>query len=132
MKLRNFRLTIIAGLMMVAVAAWGGNNDNPGHRGKMIGTPKGIGSTLTAAQLDAVNGFLELTGKAKCDVTMGQINYRTPGVQPGEMTNASAAVLIPGGPDCPGPFPLIAFSRGTKLEKAYTNAQIPIMRIPCS
>ncbi|MBU1419782.1 MAG: lipase family protein [Proteobacteria bacterium] len=120
MKFWNVSLTIITGLMMVAVAAYGGNNTGP--RGKVIGTPKVIGNTLTAAQLDAANGFLELTGKAKCDVTVMQINYQTPGVQPGEMTNASAAVLIPGGPDCPGPFPLIAFSRGTQLEKAYTNA----------
>jgi pimeloyl-ACP methyl ester carboxylesterase len=122
MKFWNYRLTIITGLMMVAVAAWVGNNDNYGTCGKVIGTPKAIGSTLTTAQLDAANGFKELTGKAKYDVTVVQINYQTPGVQPGEMTNASAAVLIPGGPDCPGPFPLVAFSRGTKLEKAYTNA----------
>ncbi len=122
MKFWNIQLNIIAGLMMVAVAAWGGNSDNPGPRGKVIGTPKVIGSTLTPAQLDAANGFLELTGKAKCNVTVAQINYQTPGVQTGEMTNASAAVLIPGGSDCTGPFPLLAFSRGTKLEKAYTNA----------
>ena len=122
MKFWKFRLAIIAGLMMVAVAACGGNTHNTDPRGKVIGTPTVIGSTLTAAQLDAANGFLELTGKAKCDVTLAQINYQTPGVQPGEMTNASAAVLIPGGPDCPGPFPLVAFSRGTKLEKAYLNA----------
>ena len=122
MRLWNLRSAIIAGLMMVVAAAWGGSNGNPCPRGMVIGTPKVMGSTLTAAQLDAANGLLELTGKAKCDVTVVQINYQTPGVQPGEMTNASAAVLIPGGPDCPGPFPLIAFSRGTKLEKAYTNA----------
>ena len=122
MKFWKYGLTLMAGLMMVAVAAWGGNNGNTGPRGKLIGTPKVIGSTLTAAQLDAANGFQELTGKAKCNVTVVQINYQTPGAQPGEMTNASAAVLVPGGPDCPGPFPLIAFGRGTQLEKAYTNA----------
>jgi pimeloyl-ACP methyl ester carboxylesterase len=113
---------VLIGLMMLAVAVCGGCNDNPSPRGKLIGTPKVIGSTLTAAQLDAVNDFHELTGKAKCDVTVVQINYQTPGVQPGEMTNASAAVLIPSGSNCPGPFPLIAFSRGTQLEKAYTTA----------
>lgn len=123
MKFWNFRLTIIAGLMMVTAAACdGGNNDYTGPRGKVIGAPKIIGSTLTTAQLDAANDFQELTGKARCDVTVVQINYQTPGAQPGEMTNASAAILIPSGPDYPGPFPLIAFSRGTKLEMAYTNA----------
>jgi hypothetical protein len=64
MKFWNFKLTIIGGLMMVAVATWGDNN-NSGPRGKVIGTPKVIGSTLTVAQLDAANGFLELTGQAR-------------------------------------------------------------------
>ncbi len=114
-------LTLVLFILMMT-GCNGFNTDKLGPRGKVIGTPKVIGSTLTAAHIDAANGFQELTGTAKCDVTVAQINYQTPGVQPGEMTNASAAVLIPGGPNCPGPFPLIAFSRGTKLEKAYTNA----------
>jgi pimeloyl-ACP methyl ester carboxylesterase len=113
---------IIAGLML---AACGENNDNPSLRGSIIGTPKAIGSTVTTAQLDLItsaNGLRELTGTAKCDVTVTQINYQTPGVQPGKMTNASAAVLVPSGANCPGPFPLVAFGRGTTLERAHTNA----------
>jgi hypothetical protein len=38
------------------------------------------------------------------------------------MTNASAAVLVPSGVDCPGPFPLIAYVRGTNAFKAHTMA----------
>ena len=53
---------------------------------------------------------------------MVQINYQTPGAQPAEMTNASAAVLIPGGDNCPGPFPLLAYARGTEFEKNRTLA----------
>lgn len=93
-------------------------------RGDMIGGPAEI-ATLTTAQLDAMtagNGLQPLTGKARCDVMMALINYRTPGVQPGEMSNASAAVLIPGGAGCAGPFPLIAFARGTSLTRSHTNA----------
>ena len=117
----KYALIIIAGLMS---AACGENNDNPSPRGNIIGTPKVIDSILTAEQLDATNSLKVLTGTAKCDVTVAQINYQTPGVQSGEMTNASAAVLIPSGtdPSCQGPLPLIAFARGTQLEKAYTNA----------
>lgn len=80
---------------------------------------------MTTAQLDAASataGLQTLTGTAKCDVTVAQINYQTPGVQPGEMTNASAAVLIPSGANCPGPFPLVAYGRGTNVEKAYALA----------
>jgi len=51
-----------------------------------------------------------------------QINYQTSGVQPGEMTNASAAVLVPSGVGCPGPFPLIAYGRGSTYKKAYALA----------
>ncbi|MHB8770985.1 MAG: lipase family protein [Syntrophales bacterium] len=82
-------------------------------------------STLTAAQLDATTAAADLqtlTGKAKCDVTVAQINYQTSGVQPGEMTNASGAVLIPGGAGCPGPFPLLVYGRATNVSKAYTLA----------
>jgi len=96
-------------------------------RGNLIGPPVVIG-TQTKAQLDAItlSGLVALTGIAKCDVKVMQINYQTPGVQPGEMTNASAAVLIPSGdgPSCKGPSPLIAFARGTSLDKTHTNADI--------
>ena len=95
-------------------------------RGKIIGVPTEKGR-LTVEQLNTittVNGLQVLTGTAKCDVKVVQINYQTPGVQPGEMTNSSAAVLIPSGDDvsCKGPLPLIAFARGTKLDKVHTNA----------
>ncbi len=92
-------------------------------RGDIIGSPV-VKATLTTAQLDALSegGLQLLTGKATCSVTMAQINYETSGVQPSEVTNASAAILIPGGPGCPGPFPLIAFARGTSLIRSHTNA----------
>ncbi len=93
-------------------------------RGNLIGRPNAI-STLSTAQLDALAAaadLQELTGTARCDVTVAQINYQTIGVQPGEMTNASAAILIPSGAGCKGPFPLVAYSRGTQVEKAYALA----------
>jgi len=68
MKFCNYGLIIIAGLMMVAVAACSDNNDNPGPRGKVIGTPKVIGSTWTAEQLDTGNDFEELTKEKGSDL----------------------------------------------------------------
>ena len=69
-------------------------------------------------------GTAVLAGAAQCDVTVAQINYRTAGVQRGEFTNASAAVLIPSGPSCPAPFPLLVSGRATVLEKAQANADL--------
>lgn len=117
----KYGLIILTGLILVAC---GGSNDNPNPRGNVIGVPtvKGVQS---AAQLDAWTartGLQSLTGTAKCDVTVVQINYQTPGTQPSEMTNASATILIPSGAGCPGPFPLVAYGRATNLEKAYALA----------
>jgi len=129
----KFRLIVVAVLILTAC---GGNNDNPGPRGNVIGVPIEKGSQ-TIAQLDATTaatGLRALTGTAKCDVKVLQINYETPGVQPGEMTNASAAVLIPSGtdPSCQGPLPLIAFGRGTNLEKSHAVANMldPATNLP--
>ena len=118
-SLFNFKygLTILASLILSACC---GNLN-----GYIIGAPTVIGSKLTTAQIDATTaatGLQSLTGTAKCDVTVVQINYQTSGVQPGEMTNASAAVLVPSGVDCPGPFPLIAYGRGSTPFKAHTMA----------
>jgi len=95
-------------------------------RGSLIGVPV-TKAVQRAAQLDATHATLpalkSFTGTAQCDVTVTQINYQTPGVQPGEMSNSSAALLVPGGANCPpGPHPLIAYARGTAVDKAHTNA----------
>ncbi|HEX7395322.1 MAG TPA: lipase family protein [Anaerolineaceae bacterium] len=117
--MNNFKygLIILAGLILTACSG----NIN----GYIIGVPTVIGSKLTTAQIDATTaatGLQPLTGTAKCDVTVVQINYQTSGVQRGEMTNASAAVLVPSGAGCPGPFPLIAYGRGTTPFKTHTMA----------
>lgn len=122
----NYRKSGMIILMALMLAACGGNNDSPDPRGELMSAPIEK-STQSAGQLDSVtsaNGLQVLTGPAKCDVKVIEINYQTPGVLPGEMTNASAALLIPGGSGvgCQGPLPLVAFARGTNLEKAHTNA----------
>lgn len=131
------------GLIILAVltfAACGGNNPSPDPnpdptptpdpRGKVIGVPTVI-AQRTIAQINAkaatsatpgVQPLQAFTELARCDVTVVQINYQTPGVQPAEMANASAALLLPGGSNCPGPFPLIAYAHGTEFEKNRTLA----------
>ena len=113
-----FALTLLEGCF----SSRSGNNT--AIRGNVIGVPKII-SKVTVTQLDAITAAADLqtlTGKANCDVTVVQINYQTIGVQSGEMTNASAAVLIPSGTGCKGPFPLVAYGRGSTYKKAYTLA----------
>lgn len=123
MNYRKCGLTILVGLLL---AGCGGNNDSPSPRGKLIAVPaeKSTQSMVQINTATTASGLQVLTGPAKCDVRVVQINYQTPGAQAGEMTNASAALFVPGGTDpaCQGPLPLVAFARGTNLEKAHTNA----------
>lgn len=126
-------LIILAALTFTAC---GGDNSTinpdttPDPRGKVFGVPTVIAqrtvtqinaraATFTTANVLPLQGFID---PAVCDVTVVQINYQTPGTQPAEMTNTSAAVLIPGGINCPGPFPLIAYAHGTEFEKNRTMA----------
>jgi pimeloyl-ACP methyl ester carboxylesterase len=126
----NYVKCILAILGGMILAACSENNDimattNTSSRGVLIGVPIVIGSTFTTTQLDSTTAsanYQALSGTAKCDVTVALINYQTAGVQPGEITNASAAIFVPGGAACPGPFPLVANARGTNSFKAYTMA----------
>ena len=108
----------IATVFIIMLTACAGVDPSP--YGKLLSTPTVIG-TETTQNLDDItiaNHLVGLPGAAQCDVTVSQIVYMTSGVQPGELTNASAAVLVPSGANCPGPFPLIAFARATVTETA--------------
>ena len=113
-------LTAVAAASLLAACGGGGGDDNA--RGALKETPQTV-ATVTAAQLDAgtaANGLQPLTGKAKCDVRVMTLNYATVGVN-GEATNASAALLVPAGA-CVGPFPLVAYAKGTDVQKPRTLA----------
>lgn len=61
---------------------------------------------------------------APCDVSVVALNYDTPGAKPGERSNSSAGLLVPTGADpaCRGPFALLAYARGTEVNKPRTMA----------
>ena len=91
-----FRLSCVAAAAALLVAC--GGSDDP-VRGELI-DPPAVVTTLTAAQIDATtaaSGLQALSGKAKCDVKVVALNYRTPGAKEGEMSNASGVMLVPGG-----------------------------------
>jgi dienelactone hydrolase len=75
---------------------------------------------LAAAELDQAAteaGLLEAAGAARCDVEVRALLHRTVGTR-GEPALASGALLVPSGPDCPGPFPLVAYARGTEDDRS--------------
>jgi pimeloyl-ACP methyl ester carboxylesterase len=82
-------------------------------------------TTLTAAQIDAstaATGLQPITGKAKCDVKVVALNYHTVGAQGTESTNASGVMLVPSGAACSAAAPLVAYAKGTDVQKPRTLA----------
>ena len=82
-------------------------------------------AALTKAAIDqstTASGLQPLTGPALCDVSIKQMVYRTVGPRGETDVQASAALLVPGGAGCSGPFPLVAYTKGTDFIKARTLA----------
>lgn len=118
MQKRHFLTAIAAAALL---AACGGGDSGP-DRGSLKEAPVTV-TTLTAAQLDAgtaASGLQAISGKAKCDVRVVAINYNTIGVA-NEGTNASGVMLVPTGA-CSGPMPLVAYAKGTDVQKPRTLA----------
>ena len=84
-----------------------------------------VGAPLSTTQLDAAvaaTTAATFAGAARCDVQMVDITYTTmapDGVTPADL---SGVVMLPSGAGCPGPFPLVAYSRGTDLDQARAMA----------
>jgi pimeloyl-ACP methyl ester carboxylesterase len=114
------RLTSVAAAALLLVAC--GGSDDP-VRGSLIDPPATL-TTLTAAQIDAGTaggGLQGITGKARCDVKVVALNYVTPGAKSGESSNASGVMLVPAG-SCTGAAALVAYAKGTDLQKPRTLA----------
>jgi len=77
-------------------------------------------TTIPKAALDA-SGLIGLSGPAKCDVKVIGLNYVTPGAK-GERSNASGVLLLPTGTGCTAPAPLVAYAKGTDVQKNRTLA----------
>ncbi|RYY95087.1 MAG: esterase [Comamonadaceae bacterium] len=91
--------------------------------GKLVDQPA-ILTTLTAAQIDAAtqaSGLQAISGKALCDVSIVSLNYTTLGVR-AEATNASGVLLLPTGACAATAAPLVAYAKGTDVQKPRTLA----------
>ena len=104
-------------ILGVALLAACGGSDAP--HGSLIDAPALL-ATLSKAQLDA-GPLVGLSGKAKCDVKVISLNYITPGAK-GETSNASGVLLLPTGAGCTAPAPLVAYAKGTDVQKPRTLA----------
>ncbi len=81
-------------------------------------------AVVTKAASDAAAtaaNFAALAGQAVCDVLVRSIVHATVGPND-EVTRISGALLIPQGAGCIGPFPLLAYARGTSMDRARTLA----------
>ena len=108
--------TAYAWPLALALAACGGG-DAP--HGSLLDSPVLL-HTLSKAQLDG-GPLAPLSGKAKCDVKVISLNYVTPGAK-GEQSNASGVLLLPSGADCTAAAPLVAYAKGTDVQKPRTLA----------
>lgn len=113
MKTMKYGLSILGAALL---AACGGSDTT---NGTLLETPTLI-ATLSKADLDA-GPLVGLSGKAKCDVKVVAINYATPGAK-GEASNASGVLLLPTGADCTAAAPLVAYAKGTDVQKPRTLA----------
>jgi pimeloyl-ACP methyl ester carboxylesterase len=117
--MKSFKLLCISMAAAVLLAGCGGSSSP--DRGSLVEAPTTI-ATLTAAQIDAgtAGGLQALSGKAKCDVKVVALNYNTLGPA-AEETNSSGVMLVPAGA-CTGPAPLVAYAKGTDVQKPRTLA----------
>ena len=111
MRTMKYGISILGAALLAAC----GGSDAP--HGSLIDTPALI-TTLSKAQLDA-SPLVALSGKAKCDVKVISLNYVTPGAK-GETSNASGVLLLPTGADCSAAAPLVAYAKGTDVQKPRT------------
>ncbi len=119
MMQRRLMLTAVAAAALVA--ACGGGDDE--WRGTLLETPATV-TTLTAATINAgtqSSGLQALSGTAKCDVKVVALNYRTPGAK-GEESNSSGVLLVPAGTCAGQAAPLVAYAKGTDVQKPRTLA----------
>lgn len=123
---RLYLLSAVATAALLA-SCGGSDDDNGGNTlvttGQLKETPAAL-ATLSAGQIDVAtlaSGLQPLTGKALCDVKVVALNYSTLGPAR-EDTNASGVLLVPTGACAGAAAPLLAYAKGTDVQKPRTLA----------
>lgn len=115
--LRNASLAALA-----AVLAACGGADSSNDRGALKANTQT--AAMPRAMIDAAVASLPglqslIGGAAKCDVSINGIIYDTRDPRNND-AEASAGVLIPSGPGCAGPYPIVVYHHGATVIKADT------------
>ncbi|ALQ94042.1 lipase [Xylella fastidiosa] len=103
----------ICALFPCVAAAWP-------SRGMVINR-KIIGS-YTQRQIAALLTDEPPSEQPKCNVRVVEMTYTTVGVV-GEPTRASGVVLVPDGPQCPGPYPVLGWGSATETLRSAEQAK---------
>jgi pimeloyl-ACP methyl ester carboxylesterase len=117
-------ITLAMLVALVACAAEDKKAKAQSERGILQGSDE-VG-VVTKTQVDAdqaASGPIGLTGTAACDVVVKSISYAstTPDDSSAQL---SAALLVPGGVTCPGPFTIIAYAHATSRDRSRTLAAL--------
>ncbi len=118
MKSKNLHLLALPVVAALLTAC--GDSKTP--NGTLLEPPTTL-TTLKTTDIDAAtaaSGLQALSGKAKCDVKVVSLFYNTPGAK-GEDANASGVLLVPSG-TCTSAAPLVAYAKGTDVQKPRTLA----------
>ena len=115
---KSIGLSLLALSASAFLAACGSSDSN-----NLLATPATL-TTLTKAQIDATttaSGLIGISGAAKCDVQVVSLYYQTTGTG-GEKTDASGVMLVPAGTCATTPSALVAYAKGTDVQKLRTLA----------
>ncbi len=125
--MKLFQLSALAAAAVLLVACGGSDEPAGPQRGDLLEAAQTL-AELTPAQIDAAtaaSGLQALTGAAQCGVKVVALNYATVGAQGEAGANASGALLLPtgaAGTPCTAAAPLLAYARGTDVDKLRTMA----------
>jgi acetyl esterase/lipase len=126
-------------LISISLLSAGGTSDSfaqtsaaTPQRGQLLNSPPPkLGSYSVSDLLSELSGsrvgqlLLILTFSPVCSVDVYQLEYETIGGQ-GEVTTASAALMIPTGsdPNCQGPRPIVLYAHGKRTLKSFNIADL--------
>lgn len=135
MRNATIKDSLLLSTVFLIAACGGGNSDsndnNQPMRGALLGSPEimtALPATTLLAQLSgdsATQVWLSIFGTPQCDVQSYRIRYTTVGGA-NEATDASAALMVPGGSadGCTGPRPMVLYAHGTTTDRSYNIADL--------
>lgn len=130
-------LAVPVALLLGLSGCGGGSDDSPAStRGTLKQSRKVVSlppESFTALLNSETVGqvLLQITGTPKCSIDLHKVEYLTVGAR-NESTNATGALMVPGGSACPGPYPVLLYAHGTDTGKPFDLASATDRTNPAS